>query len=288
MQTRGVRFIGYFRAFCAGLAVFALFGAPARACGPEALGVARRIEIGQPATALGLKTYPRTLALQDHEVVLTFDDGPVAETTPKVLEALAAECALATFFLIGAHAEERPDLLRREAAEGHTLGAHSYDHPARTLRTMRSAAAKADIDKGIAAMRAALGAKYAGSLAPFFRFPGFADTPELLDWLAGRDITVFGADLWASDWRSMLPQQELELTLSRLEEARKGIILFHDNKTATAAMLPDFLRQLKARGFRLVHLVPGSGPTPVAAAPEGWTSTTEPIVERVLKGKAEE
>jgi peptidoglycan-N-acetylglucosamine deacetylase len=290
MQTRRSRLISFFRAICAALPALACCGAKAAACGPDALGVSRIVEIGGAPTAIGLKTYPRALALADREVVLTFDDGP-ALPTPQVLEALAAECVKATFFVIGAHAEEQAALLRREAAEGHTIGHHSFNHPARTLRMMSEAAAKADIDRGIAAVERALGLpRESRAHTPFFRFPGFADTPELLDWLQNeRGMTIFGADLWASDWRWMTPQTELALTLSRLEAAGKGVILFHDSKAATAAMLPDFLRALKTRGYRIVHIVPGGGPTPVEDAPAGWTSTTEPVVQRVLgrDGKSE-
>ena len=91
---------------------------------------------------------------------------------------------------------------------------------------------------------------------PFFRFPGFAASPALLDRLAARGIVVFGADLWASDWNRMTPDQELRLVLARLDESQGGIVLFHDTKTATAAMLPAFLRALKARRYRVVHVVP--------------------------------
>jgi len=61
--------------------------------------------------------------------VLTFDDGPWPPTTPKILAALAAECVRATFFLIGKPASAHPDLVRRIAAEGHTVGHHSWSHP---------------------------------------------------------------------------------------------------------------------------------------------------------------
>ena len=105
---------------------------------------------------------------------------------------------------------------------------------------------------------------------PFFRFPGFETTPATLDLLQSRGITVFGADLWASDWNPMTPAQQLKVLIDRLKSARKGIILLHDPKAQTAAMLPDFLRYLKANHYRVVHLVPaaadkGSDPIPSAA-----------------------
>jgi peptidoglycan/xylan/chitin deacetylase (PgdA/CDA1 family) len=266
----------------AGLIAAPSGAAEERTCGPDALGTSRTIEIDRAkGTAIGLQTYPRTLDLHDHEVVLTFDDGP-AGPTPQVLDALAKECARVTFFLIGRNAESLPALVKRAAAEGHTIGHHSYSHPDRTLRLMSEDAAKADIEKGIAAVDKALGAK----AAPFFRFPGFADTPELVADLTSRGYTVFGSDLWASDWAKMTPKAELDLVLSRLEKNRKGIVLFHDSQAITAQMLPEFLRELKTRGYSLVHIRPGEAPTPIAAAGPEWTSTTEPIIAKTLGPKA--
>jgi peptidoglycan/xylan/chitin deacetylase (PgdA/CDA1 family) len=69
---------------------------------------------------------------------------------------------------------------------------------------------------------------------------------------------VFGADLWASDWDPMSPQQQLHLVVGRLEANRGGIVLFHDTKKQTAAMLYAFLRFLKKGGYRVVHAVSAS------------------------------
>jgi peptidoglycan/xylan/chitin deacetylase (PgdA/CDA1 family) len=80
-------------------------------------------------------------------------------------------------------------------------------------------------------------------------------TPRTLDNLEQRGIAVFGADLWASDWNKMTPQQELKLLTERLAAARKGIILLHDPKAQTAAMLPAFLRYLRDNHYRVVHVV---------------------------------
>src|SRR5262249_49370333 len=90
---------------------------------------------------------------------------------------------------------------------------------------------------------------------PFFRFPGFASSQALLDRLERRGIVVFGADLWASDWTPMSPPVELSLVLARVEANRGGIVLFHDTRAQTAAMLAAFLRALKSRSYRLVQVV---------------------------------
>lgn len=254
------------------------------ACGPDKLGVSRTLSLNtQGGFEAGLKTYPRTLALADHEIVLTFDDGPASGSTAKVLDALAAECVKATFFLIGRNAQSLPRLVRREIAEGHSVAHHTFSHPAATLRRLSEAAAKADIDRGFAADdKAAYGAPGAEPRVKFFRFPGFADTPELDAWLASRNIAIFGADVWASDWLPMSPKAELALILSRLEQTKGGILLMHDIKAQTAAMLPDLLRELKQRGFHIVHIQQGDDPPPLRPAPSGWTSETEKIISQIF------
>lgn len=262
--------------------------APAAPCGPDTLGVSRTLSLStQGGFEVGLKTYPKTLALADHEVVLTFDDGPASGSTARVLDALAAECVKATFFLIGRNAQGLPSLVRREVAEGHSVAHHTFSHPALTMRRLSEAAAKADIDKGISADdKAAYGASGTEPRVKFFRFPGFADTPKLNAWLASRNIAIFGADVWASDWLPMSPKTELALVLSRLEQTKGGILLMHDIKAQTAAMLPDLLRELKQRGFHIVHIRQGDDPPPLRPAPSGWTSETEKIIEQIFAHEA--
>jgi peptidoglycan/xylan/chitin deacetylase (PgdA/CDA1 family) len=223
------------------------------------LGTSRILHVDAATTPrVGRKQYPQTLPLADHEVVLTFDDGPWPPTTPKVLAALAQECVRATFFLIGKPASEHPDVVRRIAAEGHTIGHHTWLH--RSLMQIPPGETSEEINRGIAADEMALhGVATTVPSTPFFRFPGFETTPATLNSLQSRGIVVFGADLWAGDWNAMSPKQELKLVIDRLKTARKGIILFHDPKAQTAAMLPAFLRYLRDNGYRVVHLVP-TGP----------------------------
>jgi peptidoglycan-N-acetylglucosamine deacetylase len=259
----------------------------AAACGPDKLGTERTLTLSTTGGfAVGLQTYPKTLALADHEVVLTFDDGPWPTTTPRVLDALAKECVKATFFLIGRNAQAYPALARREVAEGHSIGNHTFSHPGRTLRLMRDAAARADIDHGFAADEQAAYGSVGGQIT-FFRFPGFADTPALVSWLESRNIGVFGSDFWASDWLLLTPQAELDLVLKRLDRARRGILLMHDSRASTAEMLPQLLRALKQRGYKIVHIQPGPDRPEFRAAPPGWRSETEEILAKIMPRLAE-
>ena len=231
-----------------------------------ALGTSRTLSVDPAATPrVGLKSFPQTLPLADREVVLTFDDGPWPATDRKVLAALARECVRATFFLIGKPASKHPDLVRRIAAEGHTIGHHTWSH--NNLKYMSGENAEGEINKGIAAVEQALhGVSTKVPSTPFFRYPFFEMTQASLDNLQKRGIAVFGADLFASDWIPMKPDQQLKLLIGRLNAARKGIILLHDPKAQTAAMLPAFLRYLRDNRYRVVHLVPPAASSGAAAA----------------------
>ena len=242
--------------------VLAPVGAIADPCpgNPQALGTARFLEVNAKAEPrVGRKQFPSTLPLDDKELVLTFDDGPWPGTTARVLDALRHECVHATFFLLGRNTAAHPELARRALAEGHSIGHHGYSHP--LLSQMSLVRAESDIDRGIAADEFALyGTRRTHPATPFFRFPGFASNKALLDRMSERGLVVFGADVWASDWVPMTPDRELQLILSRIEQVRRGIVLFHDTKSQTAQMIPAFLRELKRRGYRIVHVVPSGSP----------------------------
>jgi peptidoglycan/xylan/chitin deacetylase (PgdA/CDA1 family) len=257
---------------CLTLLVLATSLTAARGAAPcpgndAALGTARVLTVDAASTPrVGRKHFPQTLPLARKEVVLTFDDGPWPGTTGRVLDALRRECVKATFFLLGRNAVAHPELARRVLAEGHTVAHHSFSHP--LLGHMPLAAAEAEMERGFAAVDGALyGRAGRAPVTPFFRFPSFASNPALLQRLKRRGIVVFGADVWASDWNPMSPSQQLHLVLERLEESSGGIVLFHDTKAQTAAMLPAFLRALKNRGYHVVHTVAPAPPATAASHP---------------------
>jgi peptidoglycan/xylan/chitin deacetylase (PgdA/CDA1 family) len=265
-----------------GLAIALIAAAPlaaaAQSCpgNPNALGTARTIEVSAATTPpVGRKEFAQTLPLAAKELVLTFDDGPWPTTTPKVLDALKAECVKATFFLVGRNAEANPQIARRELAEGHSIGHHTFSHP--LLDRLPLAKAETEINRGIEADEMALyGRRRTDPMTPFFRFPGFASSQALLERMAARGLVVFGADVWASDWLPMTPEAELSLILARIDKVGRGIVLFHDTKKETAQMLPAFLRELKRRGYSIVHVIGsrhatwnGAGETRFAAAQNG-------------------
>lgn len=222
---------------------------------PGALGVARIVQIdttGGPA--FGFEHFKKYDFLRDHEVVLTFDDGPWPVNTPAVLKALTDECVKATFFEIGEHATWHPEISKMVAAAGMTIGSHTWSHKdlAKNPYASDIEQAKQEIELGVSAVHWAVD----GPIAPFFRFPDLAQPPVLLSYLAKRNIATFSTDIDTFDFRMHRPQQVVESVISKLKKRGKGIVLMHDFQRATAEAMPEILRQLKANGFRIVHMVP--------------------------------
>jgi len=230
--------------------------APAKCENPNALGVARVVEIdttGGPG--FGFEHFKAYDFLRDKEVVLTFDDGPWPGNTPAVLKALADQCTKALFFPIGKHAGYRPDILKQVAAAGHTVGSHTWSH--KDLTTLTTEEATAEIEKGIAAVSIALGNQPVG---PFFRFPALRHPPELVKYLGDRNVAIFSTDMDSFDFKMRKPEQVIKSVMDKLAKHGKGIILMHDFQQATAHAAPELLKQLKAGGYKVVQI---TGKTPV-------------------------
>jgi len=259
------------------------FLAPARAeeCpgNPNALGTSRVLTLPADLKQVGLMQYPQTLPLADKEVVLTFDDGPLPPNSSKVLDILAAQCVKATFFLVGEMAREHPGAVRRIHDEGHTIGTHTEDHPLR-MRKLTVEKLRWEIDQGIADVTAALGD--AKNLAPFFRIPGLERSPAIDEELAARSLVVFSSDTVADDWhRHIRPTDIIARALKRLEARGKGILLLHDIHPATVKALPGLLKDLKDKGFHVVHIIPaGSETVSLPSPPVARSATPRPAGDR--------
>jgi len=227
---------------------------------PDAIGTSRVLVVDPTEHArIGTMQYRETLPLEDHEVVLTFDDGPLPPYTNRVLETLNANCVKATYFLIGKQAQAFPDMVRQIHAAGHTIGTHSQNHPLR-FEHMALPKVEAEVDQGIASVTAALGDP--SEVAPFFRIPGLLRATTVEDFLASRSIMTWSADFPADDWRHISAAEVIHRALTRLEAKGKGVLLLHDMQPATALALPRLLAELKKRGYRIVQVVPATATQP--------------------------
>lgn len=228
--------------------------APAKApcSNPNALGIARVVEIdttGGPG--FGFEHFKQLDFLRDHEVVMTFDDGPWPVNTPAVLKALAEECTTGIFFPIGKHSTYYPEILKQVGAAGHTIGSHTWSHAVLTNKKLTEDQRKEEIEKGFSAVKWALGT----SPSPFFRFPALQHPPEIVTYLGTRNIAMFSCDLDSFDFKARNAQQVIDVTMKKLDKLGKGIILMHDFHKHTAEALPELLRRLKAGGYKVVKMV---------------------------------
>jgi peptidoglycan/xylan/chitin deacetylase (PgdA/CDA1 family) len=246
---------------------------------PDALGTSRTITISPSEyQLLGTIQYKHTLPLKDHEVVLTFDDGPIPPYTNSILDTLAANCVKATYFLVGEMAHARPYLVRRIYNEGHSIGTHTQHHPFAMQRLSMQRVAS-EVSGGIASVDAALGDPTA--VSPFFRIPGLGRTNAIEHFLENKGLVTWSADVDTDDWwRGTTPGALIQRTMRRLNAKGRGILLMHDIHPATALALPALLKRLKESGYHVVHVVaagerPKSLPEVVATPAEKaiWPAT---------------
>src|SRR5262245_13956737 len=189
---------------------------------PNALGVGRTVEIdttGGPG--FGFEHFKELDFLKEKEVVLTFDDGPWLGNTPSVLKSLAEECTTGIFFTIGKHATYYPEILKQVYAAGHTIGTHTWSHVALVNKKLSEEQRKEEIEKGISAVKWALGGV---SPAPFFRFPALQHPPEMLTYLGERNIASFSCDIDSFDFKYR-GTKPMDLIMKGLEKKGKGILL---------------------------------------------------------------
>jgi len=218
----------------------------------QALGVSRIVEIDTSTGALfgSISTQSREARFLDaKEVVLTFDDGPLPTVTRSILDTLDRFCTKATFYSVGRMAVAYPSTVKSILERGHTLGSHTWSHPL-NLKRLSIEKANEEIEKGHAAVTLAAGQP----IAPFFRFPGLSDSGPMLKHLQHRGIAAFTVDVVSNDSYISDPEVLLTRVVREVETNKGGIVLFHDIKPATARILPRFLAELQARGFKVVHM----------------------------------
>jgi peptidoglycan/xylan/chitin deacetylase (PgdA/CDA1 family) len=255
------------------------------AAGAKALGVSRVLSIDATTGPRFGSPYGEAEILADGEIVLTFDDGPMRATSKVVLDALAAQCTKATFFVVGRMAIADPEMVQEYDRRGHTVATHTWSHA--NLADLTPLKARAEIELGISAAQQALGKP----VAPFFRFPYLRDPPSASMYLASRRLAVFSVDIDSKDYRTRDAIAVHQKVMADLARLKKGIILFHDIQPSTARALPGLLAELKAKGYRVVHLMPAATATSLAAydnaaaralARRRAAASEQPLLERSL------
>lgn len=198
-------------------------------------------------------------------IALTFDDGPVPGTA-QLLDILKQNGAKATFFVLGSQIANNVDMLKREAAEGHEIGNHTFTH------AKLAGAPLAKVEDEISRTQAAI-MQVIGKLPVVFR-PTYGATDQQLDMVAKRENLA--QILWSVDpldWKD----HDTALVKNRiLSGAKPGhIILMHDTRPTTVAAVPDILKTLSQQGYTFVtiselfggQLTPGTRYPPFLGSP---------------------
>src|SRR5213596_1759339 len=196
-------------------------------------------------------------------IALTFDDGPSATLTPKLLDLLAAHHIKATFFVIGENVAEHPEIVARAAREGHEIGNHSWSHP--NFGKMSDDNVRSQLRRTDDAIRSAMGNRPTLMRPPY----GSITAPEKR-WVHdefGYRIILWDVDPY--DWKRPGPA----VVLNRiLKETQPGsIVLSHDIHPGTIEAMPSTFNALEAKGFNFVtvsELIPMAVPKASRPSPQ--------------------
>jgi len=259
---------------------------------PDAIGVSRVMKVDTEGGFYVGQTYHTRLPLEPREVVLTFDDGPMAGRTERVLDALAKDCTRASFFIVGQMAKAYPETLRKTAAAGHTIAYHTMTHPLNMVKWPLDKA-QANVRDGWQTVDQILYGKAGEAPAtPFFRYPGLFNSRALNEWFNGLDMGVYAIDAAGNDWlKGYITLADgpnvMNRALSELEARQGGILLLHDIKDSSSSIVGPLLKELKKRGFKIVHIVPKKAPPKLISGPiQGVlptiAETTVPVEQRDL------
>jgi peptidoglycan/xylan/chitin deacetylase (PgdA/CDA1 family) len=179
-------------------------------------------------------------------IAMTFDDGPSATLTPKLLDILAAHRIKATFFVIGENVAEHPEIVARAAREGHEIGNHSWSHP--NFGKMSDDGVRSQLQRTDDAIKSAIG------LRPTLLRPPYGSiTAREKRWIHaqfGYEIILWDVDPY--DWKRPGPP----VVRNRiLKETRPGsIVLSHDIHPGTIEAMPSTFDALEAKGFKFVTI----------------------------------
>jgi peptidoglycan/xylan/chitin deacetylase (PgdA/CDA1 family) len=180
------------------------------------------------------------------EIAITFDDGPHAEFTPKVLAALAEFGAPAAFFVIGRNIRGNEDLLRRIHGEGHEIGNHTFTH-SYFIDFEDSTGFQDELNRTTDAIQEVIGRR-----SSLFRPPYGVTTPELADAYAAVDGHVVGWNVRSFDTTYLGEDNIAERVLKGIKPG--AVVLFHDTSDKTVSVLKRTLRFAQQNGFKVVSL----------------------------------
>ncbi|MGW4699330.1 bifunctional polysaccharide deacetylase/glycosyltransferase family 2 protein [Streptomyces sp. NPDC004285] len=216
--------------------------------------------------------HPVSYQVPDHTVVLSFDDGPSPEWTPKILDVLAAHRIHAVFFVTGSMATRHPELIRQIVAGGHELGVHTFTHPDLAYQS------KARISWELAQTQLAL-AGVAGVHTALFRPPYSSDASALDDWnypvikyVGSHGYLTAFIDRDTDDWKRPGADEIVKAAMPR-RPGKGELVLLHDaggDRSETVEALERIITDLQGEGYRFATISEALGATDATVPVEGY------------------
>ncbi|MER6749614.1 polysaccharide deacetylase family protein [Streptomyces fungicidicus] len=197
----------------------------------------------------------QSLSVPDHRLVLTFDDGPDPEWTPKVLDVLKKHDAHAVFFVTGTMASRYPDLVKRMVDEGHEIGLHTFNHPDLALQSTKRI--DWELSQNQLAITGAAGIRTSLFRPPYSSFSAAMDNESwpVTEYIGSRGYLTVVNNTDSEDWKR---PGVAEIIRRATPHGGKGaIVLMHDSggdRSQTVAALDTFLPDLKAKGYEFDNL----------------------------------
>lgn len=199
--------------------------------------------------AIGSKVggeYGQLKTLEDHQVILTFDDGPHPHNSPIIQNILKRECISAVFFFVGQQAYRYPDLVIAAVNNGHKIGSHSWSHP-QPFQRLSNWTTSAEITNGVSALR-----EITTRITPYFRYPGLGHNAYTEKFTRDLGLTVWSIDIDPKDYREPGTSALVSRILSQLHEQHRGIIVLHENHATSVAALPTIIKALRDNNYQIV------------------------------------
>lgn len=232
-----------------------------------------------PAASSSSKLAINSVHVSEPYVALTFDDGPHATLTPKLLDILKARHVKATFFVVGENAVQYPEILKRAVAEGHEIGNHSWNHP--NFAKMSEDGVKSQIQRTQEAIE-----KATGITPKLLRPPYGSVTDHQRHWL--HDSLGFKIIMWSVDPLDWKDRNSATVTRRILAGTHPGaIVLSHDIHATTVEAMPNVIDSLAGKGFKFVtvsELLALDQPAAATPAPEKSEAST-PKPKKTRKSK---
>jgi cellulose synthase/poly-beta-1,6-N-acetylglucosamine synthase-like glycosyltransferase/spore germination protein YaaH/peptidoglycan/xylan/chitin deacetylase (PgdA/CDA1 family) len=193
-----------------------------------------------------------------NKIALSFDDGPDPQWTPKILDVLKGKNVVGTFFVIGDEANRYPGILKREYAEGHIIGNHTFTHP--RFDEISNTQIKWELNLTQRLFESTLGIKSVLFRPPYGidHQPEYAEEVSQLPLPQEMGYLIVGQQIDPNDWRQRdgkpIPAQEIVDNVLR-QASRGNIVLFHDgggDRSQTVAALPRVIDTLRAKGYQII------------------------------------